>query len=300
MHQAKLHPSDSVYSSGRRKWLLRSINHLSLTVVSFKSSIRMKSMQQRMGTSSRWTCPNSFACRAGLMGWAWQEWIIGAGWETQLRNLGRPGTKPDIYWKLISLLWTWLSACFPKDRSRHMVGSLPKKCWESFAGYSARVEFIKNDLGGPVGKELDAQGSASVLSIFFFSCLHLPRLLRLGGLKVIIFWLSSVSVAAEGEEEGKRQLKAMEINSNVFPEENQFPSVGLKSFSKAKCSALRGGHCKKWFVWSSSPFPLSASRFPSREANSNSVVSGLQRVVLVNTDLEQGKIQSFHLLGFEI
>lgn len=98
----------------------------------------------------------------------------------------------------------------------------------------------------------------------------------------------------------KRQLKAMEINSNIFPEESQFPSVGLKSFSKAKYSARRGGNCKKWFVRSSSPFLLSTSRFPSWGAGSNFGVSRLQTVKSVNTDLEQGKIQSFHLLGFDI
>lgn len=38
---------------------------MSLTVVSFKSSIRMKSMQQGMGKSSRWICLNTFACSAG-------------------------------------------------------------------------------------------------------------------------------------------------------------------------------------------------------------------------------------------
>lgn len=75
----------------------------------------------------------------------------------------------------------------------------------------------------------------------------------------------------------KRQLKAMEINSNIFPEENQFPSVGLKSFSKAKYSARRGGNCKKWFVRSSSPFLLSTSRF----------LPGEQAVILESPDFKQ-------------
>ena len=54
-----------------------------------------------------------------------------------------------------------------------MVNAL-KKSWETIAGYLARVESIKNDLGGPGVKELDAQMSAPVLLIFFlaaFICL---------------------------------------------------------------------------------------------------------------------------------
>lgn len=114
----------------------------------------------------------------------------------------------------------------------------------------------------------------------------------LGGLNIILFQLFlslfCSSRRREGGREGeKRQLKAMEINSNIFPEENQFPSVGLKIFSKAKYSARRGGHCKKWFVRRSSPFPLFTSRFPSWGAGSNFAVSRLQTVKSVNTDLER-------------
>lgn len=47
-----------------------------------------------------------------------------------------------------------------------MVSAL-KKCWETFAGYLARVESFKNDLAVPGVKELDAQMSAPVPFIFF-------------------------------------------------------------------------------------------------------------------------------------
>lgn len=67
-----------------------------------------------------------------------------------------------------------------------MMVSALKKRWETFTGYLARVESIKNDLGGPGVEELDAQMSAPV-PLIFFSCLHVPQLLCLGGLKVIIF-----------------------------------------------------------------------------------------------------------------
>lgn len=175
-----------------------------------------------------------------------------------------------------------------------------KKCWETLAGYLARAKSIKNDPGGAGFWGLSAQMAIPVLLnvISSLSCC-------LGGLNTILFQLLlslfCSSRRREGRREGmKRQLKAVEINSDIFPEENQFPSVGLKSFSKAKYSARRGGNCKKWFVRSSSPFLLSTSRLPSWGAGSNFAVSRLQTVKSVNTDLEQGKIQSFHLLGFEM
>ncbi|XP_028941296.1 serine protease HTRA1-like, partial [Antrostomus carolinensis] len=47
--------------------------------------------------------------------------------------------------------------CFAKDNNRHIVVSVPEKRRESFAGYLARVESIKNDPGRPGVRELDAQ-----------------------------------------------------------------------------------------------------------------------------------------------
>lgn len=60
-----------------------------------------------------------------------------------------------------------------KDNSRHVVVGLLKKCWESFAGCLARVKFIKNELGGPGVKELDARISAPVLSILLAAFISL-------------------------------------------------------------------------------------------------------------------------------
>lgn len=122
-----------------------------------------------------------------------------------------------------------------------------KKCWETLAGYLARAKSIKKDPGGPGFQGLGAQMSIPVLLNF----ISLPQLL-FGWSEhdsLLTFPQSILQQQEKGGREGeKRQLKAMEINSNIFPEENQFPSVGLKSFSKAKYSAQRGGNCKKWFV----------------------------------------------------
>lgn len=114
--------------------------------------------------------------------------------------------------------------------------------------------------------------------------------------------LPPLSLVAGGERERGREKEpsAVEINSNIFPEKNQFPSTGLKTFPKPSIRLWEEGSVRSGLSEEAHLFPSSMSRFPSRGAGSHSLVFRLQTVKLVNTDLEQGKVQCFHLRGFEI